>query len=76
MDSMFRVNWQLMVTPPLVQMEYLQKKEYFPFKTVIIEDSLQIILEKKKIAKCHLKFSYFSICTVTVPYYSPLHGAS
>ena len=58
MDSMFRVNWQLMVTPPLVQMEYLQKKEYFPFKTVIIEDSLQIILEKKN-------FSYFSICTVT-----------
>ena len=24
-----------------VQMEYLQKNEYFPFKTVIIDDSLQ-----------------------------------
>ena len=29
-----------------VQMEYLQK-EYFPFKTVIIDESLQITLEKK-----------------------------
>ena len=60
---MFGVHWRLMVTPPLVQMEYLQKKEYFPFKTVIIDDSLQIILGKKKIAKCHLEFSYFFICT-------------
>ena len=33
--------------PPHVQMEYLQKKEYFPFKTVIIDESLQITLEKK-----------------------------
>ena len=44
-------------------MEYLQKK-YFPFKTVIIDHSLQITLEKK-IAKCHLEFSYFFICTAT-----------
>ena len=29
------------------QMEYLQDKEYFPFKTVIIDDSLQITLVKK-----------------------------
>ena len=28
-------------------MEYLQNKEYFPFKTVIIDDSLQIILVEK-----------------------------
>ena len=39
-------------------MEYIQKK-YFPFKTVIIDDSLQITLGKKIIAKCHLEFSYF-----------------
>ena len=45
-------------------MEYLQKKEYFPFKTGIIDDSLQSTLEKK-IAKCHLEFSYFFICTAT-----------
>ena len=45
-------------------MEYLQKKEYFPFKTVIIDESLQITLEKK-ITKCHLEFSYFFICTAT-----------
>ena len=41
---------------PCVQMEYLQSKEYFPFKTVIIDDSLQITLGEKKInAKCHLE---------------------
>ena len=28
-------------------MEYLQDKEYFPFKTVIIDDSLQITLVEK-----------------------------
>ena len=27
-------------------MEYLQKKEYFPFKTVLIYENLQITLEK------------------------------
>ena len=46
-------------------MEYLQKNEYFPFETVIIEESLQITLGKKIIAKCHLEFSYFFICTAT-----------
>ena len=46
MDPMFGVHWRLLVTPLLVQMEYLQK-EYFPFKTVIIDDSLQITLGKK-----------------------------
>ena len=55
-------------------MEYLQK-EYFPFKTVIIDDSLQITLGKKIIAKYHLEFSYFFICTATGSYYSLLHGA-
>ena len=34
--------------PPRVQMEYLQKNEYFPYKTVIIDDSLQNTLEEKK----------------------------
>ena len=29
-------------------MEYLQKNEYFPFKTVIIDDSLQNTLGEKK----------------------------
>ena len=32
---------------PLVQMEYLQKKESFPFKTIIIDDSLQITQGEK-----------------------------
>ena len=60
---MFGVHWRLMVTSsPCSNMEYLQKKEYFPFKTVIIDESLQITLEKK-ITKCHLEFSYFFICT-------------
>ena len=30
-------------------MEYLEKNEYFPFKTVIIDDSLQNTLGEKKI---------------------------
>ena len=34
--------------PSLVEMEYFQKKEYFPFKTVIIDNSLQITLGEKK----------------------------
>ena len=45
-------------------MEYLQKKEYFPFKTVINDDSLQNTVGEKN-AKCHLEFSYFFICTAT-----------
>ena len=38
-------------------MEYLQKNEYFPFKTVIIiiDDSLQNTLGEKKNAECHLE---------------------
>ena len=32
---------------PRVQMEYLQNKQYFPFKTDIIDDSLQISLGEK-----------------------------
>ena len=66
MDPMFGVHWRLMVTssPGLVQMEYLQK-EYFPFKTVIVDNSLQITLGKKIIAKCHLEFFYFFISTAT-----------
>ena len=49
-------------------MEYLQKNEYFPFKTVIIDDSLQNTLGEKKNGKCHLEtidfitywYSYYS----------------
>ena len=44
----------LMVTR--VQMEYLQKNEYFPFKTVIIDGSLQNTLTLgEKNAKIHLE---------------------
>ena len=32
---------------PSVQMEYLQDEKYFPFETVIIDDSLQITLVEK-----------------------------
>ena len=44
--------WGSLIVPygdvlPLVQMEYLQDKEYFHFKTVIIDDSLQITLVEK-----------------------------
>ena len=43
-------------------MEYLQKKEYFPFKTVIIDESLQITLEKNY----QMSFGIFLfICTAT-----------
>ena len=47
------------VATPLVQMEYLQDKEYFPFKTVIIDDSLQITLGKKN--NCQVSFGIFFI---------------
>ena len=51
MDLMFGVHQRLMVTSSPCSMEYLQKNEYFPFKTVIIDDSLQNTLgEKKKMA--------------------------
>ena len=50
-------------------MEYLQKNENFPFKTVIIDDSLQNTLgEKKKNAKCHLET--FDFITYWYSYYS------
>ena len=40
-------------------MEYLQKNEYFPFKTVIIDDSLQNTLGETKNAECHLEIFWF-----------------
>ena len=66
MDPMFGVH----LAPfgdvlPLVQMEYLQKKEYFPFKTVIANWRESANHPGKKITKCHLEFSYFFICTST-----------
>ena len=42
-------------------MEYLQKNEYFPFKTVIIDDSLQSTLGKK----CQVSFGNFLISLPT-----------
>ena len=45
-------------------MEYLQKNEYFPFKTVIIDDSLQNNLGEKN-AKCHLETFLISLPTGT-----------
>ena len=57
MDLMFGVHQRLMVTLPFVQMEYLQDKEYFPLKTVIIDDSLQITLVEKK---------SFGICLISL----------
>ena len=72
---MFGVHWCLMVTPPLVQMEYLQKKEYFPFKTGIIDDSLQITLGKKNNRQVSLGIFLF-LYLYSYRYYSPLHRAS
>ena len=40
-------------------MEYLQYKKYFPFKTVVIDDSLQITLVEKN--KCQVSFVISSI---------------
>ena len=58
-----------------VQKEYLQNKEHFPFKTVIIEDSLQIALrEKKKMPS--LIWNLFDFITYLYSYYSELHEAS
>ena len=48
-------------------MENLQKNEYFPFKTVIIDDSLQNTLVEKN-AKCHLETFDFITCLYN--YYS------
>ena len=54
-------------------MEYLQKKEYFPFKTVIIDESLQITLEKNY----QVSFGIFLFLYLySYRYYFPLHGAS
>ena len=47
MDLMFGVSLVPYGDVLLVQMEYLQDKEYFHFKTVIIDDSLQITLVEK-----------------------------
>ena len=47
-------------------MEYLQKNEYFPFKTVIIDDSLQNTLGEKKNAKCHLETFDFITCLTAI----------
>ena len=68
MDLMFGFISALWWRPPRVQMEYLQKNEYFPFKTVIIDDSLQNTLGEKKNAKCHLET--FDFITYWYSYYS------
>ena len=58
--------------PTRVQMEYLQK-EYFPFKTVIIDESLQITLEKNY----QVSFGIFLFPYLySYRYHSSLHGAS
>ena len=43
-------------------MEYLQKNEYFPFKTVVIDGSLQNTLGEKK---CQESFGNFLISLPT-----------
>ena len=44
-------------------MEYLQDKEYFPFKTVIIDDSLQInLVEKNHLESVWIHYLY-SYCS-------------
>ena len=52
-------------------MEYLQKNEYFPFKTVIIDDSLQNTLgEKKKKMPSVTHLETFDFITYWYSYYS------
>ena len=46
-------------------MEYLQKNEYFPFKTVIIDGSLENTLGEKK---CQESFGNFLITYITYWY--------
>ena len=48
MDLMFGVHQRLMVTSSLCSNGIFTKNEYFPFKTVIIDDSLQNTLGEKK----------------------------
>ena len=47
---------------------YKRMSSYFPFKTVIIDDSLQNTLGEKKNAKCHLET--FDFITYWYSYYS------
>ena len=54
-------------------MEYLQNKEYFPFITVIIDDSLQITLVEKKMPS--VIWNLFDFITYLYSYYSQLHEA-
>ena len=65
MDPMFGVH----LAPygdvlPVFKWNIYKRRSSFPSKTVIIDESLQITLEKK-IKKCHLEFSYFFISTAT-----------
>ena len=55
-------------------MEYLQNEEYFPFKTVIIDDSLQITSKKKK--KPSAIWNLFDFITYWYSYYSQLHEST
>ena len=68
MDLMFGVHQRLMVTSSRVQMEYLQKNEYFHFKTVIIDGSLQNTLGEKKMPSVIWKL--FDFITYWYRYYS------
>ena len=62
MDLMFGSRQHLLVTSSPCSngiFSYLQDKKYFPFKTVIIDDSLQITLVEKN--KCQVSFGICSI---------------
>ena len=62
--SDFVVHQRLMVTSSPCSNGIFTKNEYFPFKTVIIDDSLQNTLGEKKNAKCHLE-TFVSLPTGT-----------
>ena len=50
---------------PFFKWNIFTKEGVLSLQTVIIDDSLQITLGKKKIAKCHLECSYLFICIAT-----------
>ena len=60
------------VLPVLKWNTYLQKNEYFPFKTVIIDDSLQNTLEKKMPS---VIWKLFDFITYWYSYCTKLHGS-
>ena len=78
MDPMFGVHWRLMVTSSPCSNGIFTKERVLSLQNSENCHNWRQCANhpgKKIIARCHLEFSYFFICTATGSYYSPLHGA-